>query len=170
MAVQQQNVRAYYCALHGLVSETYNNCMLAVGILACLILPLIYYWDEYWFLETHDALALSFFFLQTIYVFMASSAFSNNAAKFPDADQNAIWRLSLASYVLVLALGTFVYVNVQYPEDVFHQAIIEWVTVGLMMSWAAYASFESPYYESVHIYGNIVSNKVQIRGNEINQL
>ena len=63
LSVQQANVRAYYLMLSPYVSATYNYLLFGIGILACLILPLIYYWDEYWFLTTHDALALIFFFL-----------------------------------------------------------------------------------------------------------
>eukprot|EP00997_Jenningsia_sp_PLL12_P005830 NODE_2363_length_937_cov_44.546171_g1943_i0.p1 GENE.NODE_2363_length_937_cov_44.546171_g1943_i0~~NODE_2363_length_937_cov_44.546171_g1943_i0.p1 ORF type:complete len:303 (+),score=70.43 NODE_2363_length_937_cov_44.546171_g1943_i0:32-910(+) len=156
LGVQQTNVRAHYAFLAPHVSPLYNAAVLITGFAAVLILPLIYYWDEYWSLETHDTLALSFFALQTVFIWLSSSAFSRNAAKFPAGDQAAIQRLSTISYLLVIALGVFVFVNVSYPEDVFHQAIIEWITVALMMFWVVYVSFESPYYDSVHVYGKVV--------------
>ena len=135
MTVHQMNVRAIYHLLYPITTPLYRNATLALGIAGCVVLPLIYEWDEYWFLVTHDCLALGFFFLNTAFVFLSASALNANITRFSADHQAAISRLRLASFFLVAALAVFVYVTASYPEDVFHQAIIEWVTVAVMLSW-----------------------------------
>lgn len=167
MTVQQMNVRAFYHLLYPITTPLYRNVTLALGIAACVVLPLIYEWDEYWFLTTHDCLALGFFILQTGFVFLTASALNANLTKFSADHQAAIKRLRLASFFLVAALAVFIYVTANYPEDVFHQAIIEWITVGAMLAWQAYASLESPYYESVKVIGKPV---LDVQAQVANQL
>lgn len=84
------NVRAFYAKLNGIASPTYNVVAGVLGLLACIVLPFIYYWDEYWFVDTHDALALTFFFTQTTYLFLIATCMNNNLTKFPVADRTTI--------------------------------------------------------------------------------
>lgn len=129
------NVRAFYHLIYPITTPLYRNITLGFGFAACCVLPLIYEWDEYWFLVTHDCLALGFFFLQTGFVFLTANALNANKARFSADHQAAIGRLRLASFFLIISLAVFVYVTASYPTDVFHQAIIEWITVGVMLSW-----------------------------------
>ena len=157
LAVQQMNVRAFYCKLDGIASPLYNIVAGALGLVACLVLPFIYYWDEYWSVDTHDTLALTFFFTQTGYLFLIASCMNNNITKFPVGDRTTIQNLQKISYATIAALATFMYFNIYAPTDIMSQAITEWVCVAFMLFWVLAASFESDYYDSVHRYGKVVS-------------
>jgi len=162
LAVQQMNVRAFYFLLYPVTTPIYRYATLGLGMGSCVVLPLIYMWDEYWNVVTHNALALGFFIMQTAFVFLTASSLNANKAQFSVDQQASIGRLRLASFFLVAALATFVYVTANYPDDIFHQAIIEWITVGVMMGWQAYAALESPYYESVKVIGKPLNVQAQV--------
>ena len=46
MGVMQVNIRAFYKKLHGVASETTNDLLLLLGIIACITLPLVGLVDE----------------------------------------------------------------------------------------------------------------------------
>ncbi len=85
-AVHQQNVRAFYKKLSGIISNGRNDTMFWLGFASMISLPMVGIFDEHQWPLPHGTSAVIFFITFGIYSVMLANSLNEHRAQFPQAE------------------------------------------------------------------------------------
>jgi Frag1/DRAM/Sfk1 family len=156
--VQQVNLRAFYKKLYGVIPDSRNNLMFYLGMAYTTALPLIGIFDENMWSTLHGYSAGVVFVSFMIYASMLAHSLNANKDKYPAEEQSSITRLSNSVTTLVLLTAAFGLGHFLYGSGGI-TAIFEWATVLYFVNFFTIASFDNPFYDSVHEPGKLVRTK-----------
>lgn len=157
--VQQSNLRAYYKKLYGKVSNTRNDIMFYLGVMNAIATPFVGIFDEHKYSKYHVISAGIIFTSFTFYAVLLAWALKENKDKFPAEEQSSIDRMDKGIWTLVFfAVGFAVTLNMWGSGGI--SALFEWATVLYFVNFFAIASFNNPFYETVHEPGKLVPKDI----------
>lgn len=121
-------------------------------------MPCIAFFDEHNFKILHGISAGTFFLCTGLYSIWIEGEFSHHADKFPECQQE-ISRLTNMKNIMVSALVGLIISAIFGGSHYWTTPFLEWFVVLLYLNFFGVLCLTNPFYETIHPYGKIVSNK-----------
>jgi hypothetical membrane protein len=118
-------------------------------------LPLIGIFDEHMWPTLHGISAVVFFLCFGIYAVKLGNAIYENRDKYPQEEQASIDRLKKSTHGIMLSLGAFL-LSILIYHSRSPTPFFEWFVVLYFVNFFALASFDNPFYDSVHEPGQLI--------------
>ena len=156
--VQQTNLRAFYKKLYGVIPNSQNDTLLWLGTASCVSLPLIGIFDEHLWPLPHGLSAIVFFLTFGLYSVKLGRALYAHRDKYPDDEQPSIQRLYTATHWITYSLGALLLSIIVYHSK-SPTPFFEWSVVLYYVNFFSIASFDNPFYNTVHQPGEMTPLK-----------
>jgi hypothetical protein len=155
ISVNQVGYRANFAKLYGIVPNATNDYLLVLGIISCISVPAITYFDEHNYKVAHGIIAAAAFFSGAFYADKISSVMVANKDKFDTLTQNEIAFCRKQAIALNATLWSFVAAMVIYGSGTAQVAFLEWALAFQTFNYFAIQSFTNSFYQTVHPYAKL---------------
>jgi len=148
-SVQQQNLRANYKKLHGIISQETNDFLFWTGIVSVVSLPAITFFDEHILMAIHGVIAVIIFTSIGLYAYVYTDATMKNRAKFsPEMQQEIDLAARVANWLLYSLVGLALSAAIM-GTGYYLTPILEWCTTLLFLNYFGLLSFGNEYYSTL---------------------
>lgn len=156
--VQQTNARAFYKRMNGIIDPFTNDLLLILALISCISLPLIGFFDEHQFKLIHGIVSIAFFISTGVYAILMAEQMNKHKISFPGLENEISRLLALKSTIISLVIVCAISALFGFYKGLL-VPICEWSIVLVYINYFSLLSFASPYYDSVHPYGKLISKK-----------
>jgi hypothetical protein len=146
------NIRVVYAVLYTPTknaNDGSNDTLYYFGLVGCITLPLVGYFDEDTYSLCHSILAVTFFICMSTYIFWLNSLMNKYKDQLTPAQAAIVPRLNKVTAAIIAAAVSFVTSYLVYGTAKPYFAYLEWTVTILLLNYFVIVSFDNDFYQSV---------------------
>ena len=132
-----------------------NDYLLLLGIITCVCVPAITFFDDENFKVLHGIIASGAFLGGAFYANALSKTMIAHRKLFDLATQTEIATASKLAVTINATLGSFLMSMTLYGSGYWSTSMFEWLLTFQIFNYFALTSFTNSYYQTVHPYATL---------------